>query len=612
MGAVRESASGRFLTSEEKRMSGRRPLQRRKPIAGVMLTGAALCWMAAGCSSPEQQQPSPPKPERLQFRAPSGYVVAVETWETGGSVQLRAQLPANWVEVVTEALDESSGQRGSRRVGKTPRDEASVIGLMQKHEVGYLFALEIAAKVKADDRRTFSELAIKASCLSHSKMKPVVVTRSAQQWNDEAMRGVAKELAGALEEALGDQKPLTKEILAERQKETTERPVLELLVSADKEQHQGRTDKAWEVSGRALERAKATGSEALVSRVDGYRGQLRPTYVSWLTSTAAKQIEAGRVEDAAQSAKLLGAFPEEAEQVAKLKAAIAEKTPSVVSALVAQAQGLGEDECWKAYDLVDRAHKLDASNQEVKKLRSVLRKTLAARMPTYIKDVYAQVEGNGFVVYYVLCNSVGKMVAAPGKATVTFYGESSGVVTGEYGQFTEEVATGDFEAREVGVRGAGGEKLMHVCKRLPWTKLKGRGPRNLQRRDRPRAREADEVQERHHAHGEGRLRPGAWEGDLTCCRSPPSVGTTQTSRLVESGRVMLTRAVMSAFRGRATRVVRVALLGGSHALRPMRESRPGCESSRSSQSALFGQGVRGTACSSPGAASREREAGLAR
>lgn len=326
--------------------------------------------------------------------------------------------------------------------------------------------------------------------------------------------------------------PRSKEELVRLRDQGLDAPILQALAEADKVNAGGDVAFAWGLVGKALARAQELKHADTITKAKEKQEALRDAYTTYLIKTVQEATTSGNPEiafgyaaqlaavasssrsdavtkvrgevftsattairkklaaDAPEEAEALAdltakAMPDKAQDLAAVRAEITEKKKAIAASLTEQAGQLETKQCYKALALLKRAVALDPDNKKATELLATVRELVKASTPTYIKDVHAQVEGDGYLVWFTLANEKGEMVAAPGRAAI-FIKEvcSSEVEHNQYANretnkvelplfsFGEQVDVDSFEVREVGIGGAGGKRLMHICKRAPFSSFK--------------------------------------------------------------------------------------------------------------------------------------------
>jgi hypothetical protein len=177
-------------------------------------------------------------------------------------------------------------------------------------------------------------------------------------------------------------------------------------------------------------------------------------------------MESDAIEEAAQLLNVLECvMPERKGELDPLRSELAPKAHKIALDLLAVARQLPEDEYFDAEPLVRRALDLERANEEARKLLEVIGASRAKWAPTYVKDIYAQPEGEGFILYFTIANSKGVMVRAPGKARLRVVMEALGREPAhDFGGPDATIKASDFEVREVGRQRE--KKLMYVFSRV--------------------------------------------------------------------------------------------------------------------------------------------------
>jgi hypothetical protein len=325
-------------------------------------------------------------------------------------------------------------------------------------------------------------------------------------------------------------KPRSKEDLVARQKKLEAGPTIEALKEADDHLAGGRVPHAWnsvykaellasklnqpdvgkqvaaakekvrlrlvdyffenvpsEAASGAVEEAVKHHSWLLNNATDTRKGEVQKlkeiVYESGLTAIREKLLPQDKVEEAQAGANALVALVGgNDEKLAALRSEVQTKAKALSAALAEEAGKMNKLQCYEAEAKLNRALALDPTNAQAKELQPVVKKCIALFTPAYVKDVHAQIEGNGYLVWFTLANKDGVLVPAPGEAEVRFAGVSGGYVAMELGGATESVPADSYTEHEVGIGGIGGKKLMHVCKRIPFPNVGG-GYRFLDLRD---------------------------------------------------------------------------------------------------------------------------------
>ncbi|MBX3465451.1 MAG: bacterial transcriptional activator domain-containing protein [Planctomycetes bacterium] len=263
-------------------------------------------------------------------------------------------------------------------------------------------------------------------------------------------------------------------------------------------------ERAWELSERAMGLGEEVGEPTFTETVSTFREALRmpvaearmgadrpidalvvlterrgggphPSEQFFQAAVASiqRRLVDGAVEDATRIAELVeSVMPEKREALRPSRAAIGTRAVEVARQLVEQAGRFKVDEYYRVEPLLRRAVALDPANEEYRRLMeacSVLRRRYA---PAYVRDVFGQREGDGFMVYYTLANERGELVAAPGKVTLQVFfdtprgpGPSATLIT------RADVSAADFDTRQVGLGAFARQKLMHVLPRVTYDRV---------------------------------------------------------------------------------------------------------------------------------------------
>jgi hypothetical protein len=201
---------------------------------------------------------------------------------------------------------------------------------------------------------------------------------------------------------------------------------------------------------------------------------------SGLTAIREKLLPQDKVEEALAGANaLVSLVGANDEKLAALRSEVQTKAKALSAALAEEAGKMNKLQCYEADAKLNRALALDPTNTKAKDLQPVVKKCIEMFTPAYVKDVHAQIEGDGYLVWFTLANKDGVLVPAPGQAEVRFAGVASGYTVWELGGFNETVSADGYVENEVGIGGIGGKKLMHVCKRVKFSSLGAGGFRLL-------------------------------------------------------------------------------------------------------------------------------------
>lgn len=215
--------------------------------------------------------------------------------------------------------------------------------------------------------------------------------------------------------------------------------------------------------------------DALVVLTERRGGGPQPSEQFFQAAVASiqRRLVDGAVEDASRIADLVeSVMPEKRESLRPSRAAIGARAVEVARQLVEQAGRFKVDEYYRIEPLLRRAVALDPANEEYRRLMeacSVLRRRYA---PAYVRDVFGQREGDGFMVYYTLANERGELVAAPGKVTLqVFFDTPRGPGASATLIARADVSDTDFDTRQVGLGAFARQKLMHVLPRMTYDRV---------------------------------------------------------------------------------------------------------------------------------------------
>lgn len=280
-------------------------------------------------------------------------------------------------------------------------------------------------------------------------------------------------------------------------------PSAAALRSAQESLRRGKLERAWEQAGDALSAAQELGETSLVTAAASFREQMRMPLIEarfeadrplealalWVdhgpaaadpanavfrsaVSAIDRRLQAGAVEDATSITDLLARLmPGKSAEIDALQSTITTRSVEVAAELVEQTKAFKIDQYYKIEPLLRRAVALDPTNAATGRLLDAVHALRSRFAAAYVRNVFGQREGDGFIVYYTLANEKGELVAAPGTVSLRVFFDTPRGRGPSVELLRATVAEEDFEVREVGIGAFARRTLMHVLPRVTYARV---------------------------------------------------------------------------------------------------------------------------------------------